>query len=282
MKNKIKKRVDGNKKNTSGLVFLWTIFFILLVACGVLYLNKDNLVELFTKDKVVVDKTGMVYDKNEKMVKVDIDSPNIKHLFNLVHKDFVAVDSVIYKNKKLTVEEMDDFYKFSLASNLYSGVAVRNNYAQENQITAYLDEEVVKDYYEVVFGKGTYKQAEKIPYSCTDMYYDTVHRRYVTTNQVCGSISPFSAYEKIIDAKKDDEHLYITGAVVFAEGFTGSLCKDEGCENVIDNYPSNMTDENYFYEYIDKNKDKLMNYTYTFKLNDDGFYYYQGFERTKE
>lgn len=282
MKNKIKKRVEGNKKNTSGLVFLWAIFFILLVACGVLYLNKDNLVELFTKDKVVVDKTGMVYDKNEKMVKVDIDSPNIKHLFNLVHKDFVAVDSVIYKNKKLTVEEMDDFYKFSLASNLYSGVAVRNNYAQENQITAYLDEEVVKDYYEVVFGKGTYKQMEKIPYSCTDMYYDTVHRRYVTTNQVCGSISPFSAYEKIIDAKKDDEHLYITGAVVFAEGFTGSLCKDDGCENVIDNYPSNMTDENYFYEYIDKNKDKLMNYTYTFKLNDDGFYYYQGFERTKE
>lgn len=281
MKNKIKKRVDGNKKNTSGLVFLWTIFFILLVACGVLYLNKDNLVELFTKDKVV-DKTGMVYDKNEKMVKVDVDSPNVKHLFNLVHQDFVAVDSVIYKNKKLTVAEMDDFYKFSLASNLYSGVAIRNNYAEENQITAYLDEETVKDYYEVVFGKGTYKQMEKIPYSCTDMYYDTVHRRYVTTNQVCGSVSPFSAYEKIVDAKKDDEHLYITGAVVFAEGFTGSLCKDEGCENVIDNYPSNTTDKNFFYEYIDENKDKLMNYTYTFKLNDDGFYYYQGFERTKE
>ncbi len=282
MKNKIKKRVDGNKKNASGLVFLWTIFFILLVACAVLYLNKDNLIELFTKDKVVVDKTGMVNDKYEKMIDVDIDSPNVKHLFNLVHKDFVSVDGVIYKNKKLTVNEMDDFYKFSLASNLYSGVAVRNNYAQENQITAYLDEEVVKDYYEVLFGKGTYKQVEKIPYNCTDMYYDTVHRRYVTTNQVCGSISPFSSYEKIIDAKKDDEHLYITGAVVFAEGFTGSLCKDDVCENVIDNYPSNTTDENYFYEYIDKNKDKLMNYTYTFKLNDDGFYYYQGFERTKE
>ena len=30
------------------------------------------------------------------------------------------------------------------------------------------------------------------------------------------------------------------------------------------------------------NKDNLMQYTYKFKLNDDGFYYYQGFERTKE
>ena len=37
-----------------------------------------------------------------------------------------------------------------------------------------------------------------------------------------------------------------------------------------------------FENYIEKNKDKLMQYTYKFKLNDDGFYYYQGFERTKE
>jgi hypothetical protein len=145
MKNKIKRRVDNNKKNTSSLVFLWTIFFILLIACGALYLNKDNLVDLFTKDKVVVDKTGMVNDKYEKMIKVDVDSPNIQHLFSLVHKDFVSVDGVIYKNKKLTVNEMDDFYKFALASNLYSGEAIRNNNAGINEITAYLDEEIVKD-----------------------------------------------------------------------------------------------------------------------------------------
>ena len=282
MKNKIKRRVDNNKKNTSSLVFLWTIFFILLIACGALYLNKDNLVDLFTKDKVVVDKTGMVNDKYEKMIKVDVDSPNIQHLFSLVHKDFVSVDGVIYKNKKLDVSEMEDFYKFALASNLYSGEAIRNNNAGINEITAYLDEEIVKDKFEIIFGKGTYKQLDTIPYSCTDMQYDTVHRRYVTTNQVCGSISPFSSYEKIIDAKKDDEHLYITGAVVFAEGFTGSLCKDDVCEVRIDSYPSNITDKAYFYDYIDKNKDKLMHYTYKFKLENDGFYYYQGFERTKE
>ena len=166
MKNKIKRRVDNNKKNTSSLVFLWTIFFILLIACGALYLNKDNLVDLFTKDKVVVDKTGMVNDKYEKMIKVDVDSPNIQHLFSLVHKDFVSVDSVIYKNKKLNVSEMEEFYKFALASNLYSGEAIRNNNAGINEITAYLDEEIVKDKFEIIFGKDTYKQLDTIPYSC--------------------------------------------------------------------------------------------------------------------
>ena len=57
----------------------------------------------------------MTNDKNEEMVNVDIDSPNVKQLFNMVHKHFVAVDNTIYKNKKLDVSEMEDFYKFSLA-----------------------------------------------------------------------------------------------------------------------------------------------------------------------
>lgn len=278
MKNKVKKRVNENK-SSSVLVFLWSISIILLIACGVLYLGKDSLIEYFRKDKVV-DKTGMI--KDEKMIDVDVDSPNIKQLFKLVHHDFIAVDETIYKNKKLDVSEMDDFYKFALASNLYSGEAVRNTNALINEITAYLDEEVVKHNYEVLFGKGTYKRIDKIPYTCTDMYFDTVHTRYITTNQACGSISPFSSYEKIIEAKKDDEYLYITGAVVFTEGYSGSICKDYGCEVTLDNYPSNITDEEYFYDYIDKNIDRLMHYTYKFILNDDGFYYYQGFERTKE
>lgn len=278
---KIKKRIDVNKKSNSSLVVLWGVFFVLVIACGALYLGKDSIIKFFTKDKVVaVDKTGMVNVENA--VKVDINSPNIQQLFKLVHQDFIAVDSVVYKNKKLNVSEMDEFYKFSLASNLYSGEAVRNNNAGLNEITAYLDEEVVKHNYEVLFGKDTYKRLDKIPYTCTDMFFDTVHTRYVTTNQACGSISPFSSYEKVVNAEKNDEYLYITGAVVFAEGFTGSLCKDYGCENVIDSYPSNTTDEVYFYDYIDKNKDKLMQYTYKFKLDDDGFYYYQGLERTKE
>ena len=135
MKNKVKKRVNENK-SSSGLVFLWSIFIILLIACGVLYLGKDSLIEYFRKDKVV-DKTGMI--KDEKMIDVDVDSPNIKQLFKLVHHDFIAVDETIYKNKKLDVSEMDDFYKFALASNLYIGEAVRNTNALINEITAYLD-----------------------------------------------------------------------------------------------------------------------------------------------
>ena len=52
---------------------------------------------------------------------------------------------------------MDIFYKFSLASNLYDGLALRNNYAKINEVTAYLTEENVKKSYELIFGLNTYK-----------------------------------------------------------------------------------------------------------------------------
>lgn len=279
MKNKIKKRLNDNKNNASGLVFLWTIFFVLVIACGALYLGKDSLINFFVNKKMIVDKPGM---ENDKRVDVDINSPNIQQLFDMVHRDIPGGDGVIYSNKRLDAVDMDDYYKFGLASRLYSGAAVINNYAAENEITAYIEEEKVKHYYEVLFGKDTYKMLDKIPYTCTDMYYDTVSRRYITTNQVCGFISPFSAYEKVISAEKDDKMLYITGAVVFSESYTGSLCKDYECKEVIDSYPSTISEKEYFHNYIGKNKDKLIQYTYRFRLADDGFYYYLGFERTKE
>lgn len=34
--------------------------------------------------------------------------------------------------------------------------------------------------------------------------------------------------------------------------------------------------------FIKNNKDKLVQYTFTFKLDKNGFYYYTGFERTNE
>ena len=287
MKSKIKKRIDENKNNNkTSMVLLWTIFLILVVASGALYLTKDSLIEYFSKEKEVVSNNSNNTDNNkvtdDGFTKVSIDSPNIKNLFNLVHRAFTSGDGTIFNNKKLNVSEMDDLYKFSLASNLYTGEAVRNNTAKENEITAYIDEEIVKEKYEVIFGTGTYKRLDEIPYSCTSMYYDAAHRRYVTTNQICGSIEPFSTHEIIIDAKKKDKELFITSAVVFAESYTGTVCKDYQCKNIIDSYSTLISEDEYFKNYIEKNKDKLMQYTYKFKLNDDGFYYYQGFKRTKE
>lgn len=282
MKSKIKKRVDG-KKGYTGIVFVSFIILVLVVGLVFIFINKDVLIEKFNKNgNEKVNKKDEVILDNSKYKDVDISSPYVDYLFNLVHAKVVGGDSTIYKNKKLDVSEMEDFYKFQLASNLYDGYAKIYKNAGVGEITASISEEEVKKYYELLFGRDTYKAIEAIPYTCTNMLYDTVNRRYVTTNQVCGSVSPFNAYEKIIDVKKDEDELLITGAVVFAAAFNGSLCKDFECNTIIDNFASNETDEEYFHKYIDKNLDKLMHYTYKFKSEDDGFYYYQGFERTKE
>ena len=288
MKSKIKKRVDGNnRKNVTGVVFVTFIIFVLVVGVVFVFLNREMLFNKFknnnkVNDKVLVDDNKNEDSNNIKYKYIDINSPYVEHLFNLVHAKVTGGDSTIYKNSSLSVSEMDSFYKFSLASNLYDGLAFRNNYAQINEVTAYLTEENVKKSYEFIFGLNTYKRSDTIPYTCTNMYFDTVSRNYITTNQVCGSISPFTSYEKVICAKKSNDELLITGAVVFAAGYDGSLCKDYECTTVIDSFASNETNNEYFYGYIEKNKDRLMQYTYKFKLNDDGFYYYQGFERTKE
>ena len=39
--------------------------------------------------------------------------------------------------------------------------------------------------------------------------------------------------------------------------------------------------ENTYNKYIEDNKDKLEQYTYTYTLNEDGFYYLKSVERTK-
>ena len=62
MKNKVKKRVNENK-SSSGLVFLWSIFIILLIACGVLYLGKDSLIEYFRNP---MSHEKQKYSKKEK------------------------------------------------------------------------------------------------------------------------------------------------------------------------------------------------------------------------
>ena len=282
MKNKIKKRVEGNKKNISGIIMVIFVVFILIVGCVFIYINKDLLIDNLKKDnKVKNDDKEVVAVTDKDLYKaIDINSPNIVNLFNLVHSDTVDGDATLYHNKKMDVSEMDEFYKFSLIKNIYDGQAMIFKNAGLGEITASIDEKKVKQAYESFFGLNTYKKLDEIPYECTTMQYDSLNKRYITTNQVCGSISPFYPYEKIISAKKNDSELLITGAVVFVYDY--AICRDYDCTKVIDNNSSAVTGFDYLDKYIETNKDNLMQYTYKFKLNDDGFYYYQGFERTKE
>ena len=53
MKNKIKKRVEGNKKNISGIIMVIFVVFILIVGCVFIYINKDLLIDNLKKDNKV-------------------------------------------------------------------------------------------------------------------------------------------------------------------------------------------------------------------------------------
>ena len=274
----MKKRVNKKEEKNNGKILINIIIFILIViaiiSLGYIFLNSN-----------IVHKTNKEENKTEEKTKVkeeykDLEITNdIKALVKRVHQYGVEGDKTVFTNKKLSVGEMDSYYKFALASNTYADKIVLLDNVNEGGIEAEISEDAVRDEYNDLFGPDTYEMLETIPLYCGKLEYDKVYKRYVSTGYGCGSGSAFENYENVISAKQSKTSLIITTAVIFVHYETNSICLDYNCESVIDNFAPDSTDELFFINYINNNKDKLYQYTYKFKVDGD-HYYYLGFERT--
>lgn len=115
------------------------------------------------------------------------------------------------------------------------------------------------------------------------MSYDIENKRYVTKTDGCGiSMTPITGYEEIISAQKDEDTLTIITAVAFHDASTGKLYKDMDLTKETPLTANTSLTEKEIREYILSYKEDLNQYTYTFDIGTDGFYYYTGVERTKE
>ena len=294
MKKSIKKRIkDGEieeakiiiKKNKT-LVVLSSIFLILIVILGLLIINTKNIiknkkVDENKKEKLINPKTHDEVNskKNETeeefYEEIDIDE-SIKELLYTVHSHRDSSgDSTIYNSDGLTIDKMSDYYKFELACNIYCPKVNKNT---SSSILGEIDEEVVKESYEKLFGENTYKSLEQIPYYNNDLIYDE-NGRYLTTVLNSSGESTLSSKEVILNVKKSDKELLITTAVLFVEKNYLVICRDYNCMKTLERLKN--FGENYFIEYINNNKEDLMQYTYKFKIEEDN-YYYNGFERTNK
>ena len=136
----------------------------------------------------------------------------------------------------------------------------------------------VKNAYENVFGKDTYKRPEKLSDGCNDMVFDNLSKAFISEQTGCGSTTSFGSNSKIISVKKNSSELLITAAYVF--NYMDKLYKDPNGNEELTENDGEYTTVRHYNSYIEENKDKLMQYTFKFNLADDGFYYYSGFERT--
>lgn len=152
----------------------------------------------------------------------------------------------------------------------------------------YLDEDTLKDVYERTFGPNTYSTVSQIYDGlCATYTYDAANKRYSHTGEeACGGTTAFSVHEKIISATKYSDRIEIVSAVFYLD--PDNLYKDYNKTTILETnpIPSNTTSnqeerENTYNQYIEDNKDNLEQYTYTYTLNEDGFYYLTSVERTK-
>lgn len=266
------KGVDKKKRIIIAIIISILVVFA-AASLGYIFIN-SNIVNGNSKNVPVKNDIKT----KEKFIDIEVNN-DIKALVRRVHQYSVEGDKVVFTNKKLDVDEMDPYYKFSLASNTYANKVVLLDNVNEGGIEAEISEDAVRDEYNDLFGPDSYEMLETIPLYCGKLEYDKVYKRYVSTGYGCGSGSAFENYENVISAKQSKTSLIITTAVIFVHYETNSICLDYNCENVIDKFAPDSTDEAFFINFINNNKDKLYQYTYKFKVDGD-HYYYLGFERT--
>lgn len=183
--------------------------------------------------------------------------------------------------------------KFTLlASQWYNELNTHIDYiGQTNDQITELNEETLKNLYERTFGPNTYERPTQITDGlCATFTYDEAYQGYIERNGAgCGGTSAFGAYEKIISATRYSDRIEIVSATVYLDGMSNQMYKDYNKttslgELLINENTTNNNEEreNTYNQYIEDNKDNLEQYTYTYMLNEDGFYYLTSVERTKE
>ncbi len=264
-----------NKNNT-----LLVILLIIILGLVIYILIEKQIIEIpgLTQENRTEEK-----QETSKIIEIDTDNANIKALIQQVHNPAEKFDKLIYENGGSKVEDMSDEYKFAIATNTKGVQLTPISPADSEGNVGYVDEEDVKEAYERLFGSGTYHNINSFTLGCASMSYDSVNSRYVTTVDGCGvAISPIDVYEEIINAQKENDTLTVVTAVAFYDSSTGKLYKDVDLTDEVSFTTSTSSTEEDIRGYVNSYQDSLAQYTYTFQMGNDGFYYYVGVERTKE
>ena len=284
------------KKSNKGLI----VFIIILIICiiGLVFyilVDKDiiKLNSTNTENTQVEEKNTSENEKEDEGIELSVDNENIKTLFNNAHHMSIGPESQIYKDGGYKVSDMTTDEKFTLLANQwYNELNTHSDYiGQTNDQITELNEDTLKSLYEKTFGPNTYERPTQITDGlCATFTYDETYQGYIARNGAgCGGTSAFSVYEKIISATKYNDRIEIVSSSFYIDGESKQIYKDYnkttslGGLLIDENTVSSAEErENIYNQYIEDNKDKLEQYTYTYTLNEDGFYYLTSVERTKE
>ena len=225
-------------------------------------------------------------NKDSKLEKIDVDNL-IEAIYNRTTASTInGIDTTFYDSKGLKVKEMTDEYKGLIAERNYLA------YINTSIGSATINENSVKYAYDSIFGAGEYKSGQKLYSECYDFSYNKKFKYYQDNSAGgCGGTTSSDVYPKVIKAEKNNKYLKVTAAVIFREkdnfyksykDLTATKNSLGTLDELIGEKELNSITNESILEYVEKNQDKLQQYTKTFEIDKNGFYKYIGFERTKE
>ncbi len=285
MSREIKKRVKNSEievaKSFNKKFFITTMILVVIILGLVLFLLYDYKVIFPPKNDKVITSTSKTTRHEDSFVSLSVDNSSIKELYNNIHDNItIGGDNYIYNNKEASVDDMSSEYKFKLAYNLYKSDIIKED-RDSNGIDTSVSEDSVKSAYERLFGEGSYKRPESIKNGCDELVFDGVSKKFIGMSTDCSvSDNTIQIYDKILEVKRNSKELLITSGVVFSYG--NNICKDVECNKILTENDGDYTRVKHFNDYIESNKDSVVQYTFKYSLGDDGFYYYSGFERTND
>ena len=280
--------MEKEKKKSNKAKTVWVTILIVLLL-GVFFgfgyaLGANKIVDVFNdvvKSDVEVNSTSTDNKKTNDNTTIKTTSIPVDSLIeNLYEK--VKWGSFGLAGKK--VSDMSDDEKGLIASKNYE------QYITTNPVdySLHVSEENVRYGYDSIFGAGTYQSGQNIYSACGSYSYDSINKEYSQAAGGCGGTTAERTVSKVVKAEKNNKVLKITAGVLYISGSDDKVYKDfektKPLGSTISEYlgADNGDQDMYAKQHIENNVDSSELYTYTFELDNNGFYKYIGFEKTQE
>ena len=278
----MEENMEKKKNKTVGKTIIIVLLLVVFLGIGYI-LGTNKILDVFGggKSDIKVDNTSTDNKKTNDNSTIKANTLTVDIMMESL-VDRVYTGSFGLKGKK--VSEMDDSEKGAIAAAYYEKAAQVNPKDGLNHIS----KEDVRYGYDSIFGAGTYQDGQNIYSSCGSYNYNSTTSEYVQSAGGCGGTSAERTVYKAVKATKTDKVLAITVGVLYVSGSDDKVYKDfektKTLGSTISEYlgADDGFQDMYAKQHIENNVDSSELYTYSFEIDNNGFYKYIGFEKTQD
>lgn len=217
-------------------------------------------------------------EQKEEYTLLDKDNESVQFLYSYRATNSYVLDKKLYTTEYLKVDDRTQEEKYSIASNVFQkeSHSIQN---EEGDLLKVLENKKIQNAYERIFGPNTYEKTKNMSFACEDYeIYSKDDNYYVLVSNGCGGPIP-RIQENIDEVRKYNDRIEIKTSFCVL-GVKETFSSDENMnyyfyyKDVDEKEMIAKVDKNININIFEKYKDHMSHMTYTYKLGEDGFYYY--------